>query len=61
MAGSPGLVGAAELIVASRYQPTSHDGDMQLHTHNQIAHVAITRHDGKGRAPDSTALLAVVC
>ena len=28
---------------------------MQLHTHNQIAHVAITRHDGKGRAPDSTA------
>jgi hypothetical protein len=28
---------------------------MQLHTHNQIAHVAITRHDGKGRLPDSTA------
>jgi hypothetical protein len=28
---------------------------MQLHTHNQIAHVAITHHDGKGRAPDSTA------
>ena len=28
---------------------------MQLHTHNQIAHVAFTRHDGKWRAPDSTA------
>src|SRR5512142_3217204 len=27
----------------------------QLHEHNQIAHVAITREDGKGRAPDSTA------
>jgi len=37
------------------YQYTSRDGDMQLHQHNQIAHVAITRHDGKGLAPDSTA------
>ena len=27
---------------------------MQLHHHSQIAHVAITREDGKGRAPDST-------
>ena len=45
----------ADLIVASWYQHTSRDGDMQLHTHNQIAHVAFTRHDGKGRAPDSTA------
>jgi hypothetical protein len=45
----------ADLIVASWYQHTSRDGDMQLHTHNQIAHIAITRHDGKGRAPDSTA------
>jgi conjugative relaxase-like TrwC/TraI family protein len=45
----------ADLIVASWYQHTSRDGDMQLHTHNQIAHVAITRHDEKGRAPDSTA------
>jgi len=45
----------ADLIVASWYQHTSRDGDMQLHTHNQIAHVAITWHDGKGRAPDSTA------
>ena len=45
----------ADLIVASWYQHTSRDGDMQLHTHNQIAHVAITRDDGKGRAPDSTA------
>jgi ATP-dependent exoDNAse (exonuclease V) alpha subunit len=45
----------ADLIVASWYQHTSRDGDMQLHHHNQIAHVAFTRHDGKGRAPDSTA------
>ena len=45
----------ADLIVASWYQHTSRDGDMQLHEHNQIAHVAITRDDGKGRAPDSTA------
>jgi conjugative relaxase-like TrwC/TraI family protein len=45
----------ADLVVASWYQHTSRDGDMQLHQHNQIAHVAITRHDGKGRAPDSTA------
>jgi AAA domain/TrwC relaxase len=45
----------ADLIVASWYQHTSRDGDMQLHQHNQIAHVAITRADGKGRAPDSTA------
>jgi hypothetical protein len=45
----------ADLIVASWFQHTSRDGDMQLHTHNQIAHVAFTRDDGKGRAPDSTA------
>src|SRR5690348_12911142 len=45
----------ADLIVASWYQHTSRDGDMQLHEHNQIAHVAITRDDGNGRAPDSTA------
>src|SRR5947207_1144389 len=45
----------ADLIVASWYQHISRDGDMQLHHHNQIAHVAFTRHDGKGRAPDSTA------
>jgi AAA domain/TrwC relaxase len=45
----------ADLIVASWYQHTSRDGDMQLHQHNQIAHVAITRDDEKGRAPDSTA------
>jgi TrwC relaxase len=45
----------ADLVAASWYQHTSRDGDMQLHTHNQIAHVAFTRHDGKWRAPDSTA------
>jgi AAA domain/TrwC relaxase len=45
----------ADLAVASWYQHTSRDGDMQLHTHNQIAHVAFTRHDSKWRAPDSTA------
>ena len=44
----------ADLIVASWYQHISRDGDMQLHEHNQIAHVAITREDGRGRA-DSTA------
>lgn len=44
-----------DLIVASWYQHTSRDGDMQLHQHNQIAHVAITQEDGKGGAPDSTA------
>jgi hypothetical protein len=41
----------ADLIVASWYQHTSRDGDMQLHTHNQIAHVAITRDDGKAARP----------
>jgi TrwC relaxase len=45
----------ADLAVASWCQRTSRDGDVQLHTHNQIAHVACTRHDGKWRAPDSTA------
>jgi conjugative relaxase-like TrwC/TraI family protein len=45
----------ADLVVASWYQHTSRDGDMQLHHHNQIAHVAFTRDDGKWRAPDSTA------
>ena len=45
----------ADLIVASWYQHTPRDGDMQLHEHNQIAHVAVTRDDGKARAPDSTA------
>jgi len=29
------------------------DGDMQLHVHSQIAHVAKTSTDGKWRAPDS--------
>jgi conjugative relaxase-like TrwC/TraI family protein len=45
----------ADLVVASWFQHTSRDGDMQLHHHNQIAHTAFTRHDGKWRAPDSTA------
>jgi TrwC relaxase len=51
----PGQFGEADLIVASWFQHTSRDGDMQLHHHNQIAHVAVTRHDGKGRAPAPTA------
>ena len=34
-------------------QHTSRDGDMQLHVHSQIAHVAKTSTDGKWRAPDS--------
>jgi conjugative relaxase-like TrwC/TraI family protein len=43
----------AELAVAHWLQHTSRDGDMQLHVHSQIAHVARTVHDGKWRAPDS--------
>ena len=43
----------ADLAVAHWLQHTSRDGDMQLHVHNQIAHVARTRTDGKWRAPDS--------
>ena len=43
----------AELAVAHWLQHTSRDGDMQLHVHSQIAHVAKTAIDGKWRAPDS--------
>jgi conjugative relaxase-like TrwC/TraI family protein len=43
----------AELAVAYWLQHTSRDGDMQLHVHSQIAHVARTVTDGKWRAPDS--------
>ena len=43
----------AGLAVAHWLQHTSRDGDMQLHVHSQIAHVAWTRTDGKWRAPDS--------
>ena len=43
----------AELPVAHSLQHTSRDGDMQLHVHSQIAHVAKTATDGKWRAPDS--------
>ena len=43
----------AELAVAHWLQHTSRDGDMQLHVHSQIAHVAKTSTDGKWRAPDS--------
>jgi len=39
--------------VAHWLQHTSRDGDMQLHVHSQIAHVARTLTDGKWRAPDS--------
>ena len=38
--------------MAHWFQHTSRDGDMQLHVHSQIAHVARTA-DGKWRAPDS--------
>jgi hypothetical protein len=40
-------------VVARWLQHTSRDGDMQLHVHSQIAHVARTVTDGKWRAPDS--------
>jgi hypothetical protein len=43
----------AELVVTHWLQHTSRDGDMQLHVHSQIAHVARTVTDGKWRAPDS--------
>ena len=43
----------ADLAVAHWLQHTSRDGDMQLHVHSQIAHVARTTMDGKWRAPDS--------
>src|SRR5579872_7081545 len=43
----------ADLAVAHWLQHTSRDGDMQLHVHSQIAHVARTATDGKWRAPDS--------
>ena len=43
----------ADLTVAHWLQHTSRDGDMQLHVHSQIAHVARTATDGKWRAPDS--------
>jgi conjugative relaxase-like TrwC/TraI family protein len=43
----------ADLAVAHWLQHTSRDGDMQLHVHSQIAHVAKTVTDGKWRAPDS--------
>jgi hypothetical protein len=43
----------ADLAVAHWLQHTSRDGDMQLHVHSQIAHVARIATDGKWRAPDS--------
>jgi TrwC relaxase len=43
----------ADLAVAHWPQHTSRDGDMQLHVHSQIAHVARTGIDGKWRAPVS--------
>jgi conjugative relaxase-like TrwC/TraI family protein len=43
----------ADLAVPHWLQHTSRDGDMQLHVHSQIAHVARTVTDGKWRAPDS--------
>ena len=43
----------ADLAVAHWLQHASRDGDMQLHVHSLIAHVARTVADGKWRAPDS--------
>src|SRR5262249_52738632 len=43
----------ADVAVAHWLQHTSRDGDMQLHVHSQIAHVARAATDGKWRAPDS--------
>ena len=50
------LVGISVEGVSKNFGDTSALEDLTvLDTHNQIAHVAITRHDGKGRAPDSMA------
>jgi hypothetical protein len=43
----------ADLAVAHWLRHTSRDGDMQLHVHSQISHVARTGTDGKWRAADS--------
>ncbi len=43
----------ADLAVAHWLQHISRDGDMQLHIHSQIAHIARAAVDGKWRAPDS--------
>jgi TrwC relaxase/AAA domain len=51
--GETGQWHEADLAVAHWLQHTSRDGDMQLHVHSQIAHVARTVTDGKWRAPDS--------
>ena len=38
----------ADLAVAHWLQHTSRDGDMRLHVHSQIAHIARTAKDGTG-------------
>src|ERR1700756_4872524 len=43
----------ADLAVAHWLQHTSRDGDMQLHVHSQIAHIAKTATDGKWRVGGS--------
>jgi TrwC relaxase len=43
----------ADLVVAHWLQHTSRDGDMQLHVHSQIAHLARAVTDGRWRSPDS--------
>jgi hypothetical protein len=43
----------ADLAAALWLQHVSRDGDMQLHVHCQIAHIARTVADGRWRAPDS--------
>lgn len=43
----------AALAVTQWLQHTSRDGDMQMHLHNQIAHVARRWVDGKWSSPDS--------
>ena len=46
----------ADLAVAHWLQHTSRDGDMQLHVHSQIAHIARTQSTGNGghRTPSAT-------
>ena len=56
----PGRFEEAGLVVTSWLQGTSRDGDPQDYIHNQVARITRTVRDGKGRAPDTASLRAVL-
>jgi hypothetical protein len=56
----PGRFEPAGLIVTSRLQGTSRDGDPQDHIHNQIARITRAYCDGKWRALDTMSVRAVL-